>query len=269
MNAVSDLKLALACARAGVVPSLIPYTFPDMGKFADAVTEVLKESSNIQVAFLFKDIIKHADLISRVGITHIEILSYEEDDITPDNKSKVNLLRSQGVKILLKILLPNNIDKFLDMIDAVTVKSSEGAGSSARDVKLDEIIPEIRRRYPELPIIASGGVKNRDEIKSLLGMGACAVSIGTLFAMSKESSITDAVKEKLLQSTTADIRRLKTGARQRAIIFGERKTDDHNNTYGLYSGLATGKTGHVFVGNALDTITEILSVEEIVKALTL
>jgi len=267
MNGVSDLNLGLACARAGVVPSLIPYSFPNMSEFATAVTEILKECTEIQVAFSFKDIIARADLIKQLGITHIEILDFEQYDLTPENRAAVNQLRSQGVKILLKVLLPNIIDEFIDIIDAVTVKGSEGAGRSAKDIKLETIIFEIKRSYPGLPIVASGGVKNGRDIRLLMSHGACAVSIGTLFAMSKESPIPDSVKDKLLQSTSGDIRRLKMGARQRAIIFDEYGGDDFNNTAGLYSGLRTGKTGHIFVGNALDSITDIVSVQEIVDHL--
>ena len=267
MNGVSDLNLALACARAGVVPSLISYKFTSMSEFGNAVTEILKECTEIQVAFSFNDIIAQAELIKQLGITHIEILDFEQEDLSAENRAAINQLRSQGVKILLKVLLPHIIPEFIDIIDAVTVKGSEGAGRSAQDVKLETIIFEIKSSYPDLPILASGGVKNGKDIRLLLAHGACAVSIGTLFAMSKESPIPDTVKDKLLQSTSGDIRRLKMGARQRAVVFDEHGDDDFNNTVGLYSGLRTGNSGHIFIGNAIDSITEMLSVQEIVDHL--
>ena len=57
------------------------------------------------------------------------------------------------------------------------------------------------------------------------------------------------------------------GARQRAVVFDEHGDDDFNNTVGLYSGLRTGNSGHIFIGNAIDSITEMLSVQEIVDHL--
>jgi NAD(P)H-dependent flavin oxidoreductase YrpB (nitropropane dioxygenase family) len=267
MNGVSDLNLALACARAGIVPSLIPYTFESFDDFFQAVGIVLKESKDIHVAISFKDIISNAELIKASGITHIEILDYEPDDLTLNNKIAINEIRASGIKILLKILLPYIIDQFIDIIDAVTVKGSEGAGRSAKDIKLETVIVDIKQKYPELVIVASGGIKNSRDIKSLISLGASAVSIGTLFAMSKESSMSIEVKEKLLKLTNSDIKRLNAGARQRAVIFDEQDSDDFNNTNGLLSGLKTGTQGHVFIGNALDTINEILSVQEIVDHL--
>ena len=267
MNGVSDLKLAIACAQAGIVPSLFLHPFTNLDDFSKSVTEVLSHCSNIHVSSSLKDITTNAELIKKLGITHIEILEFENNDVSIDNKKIINDLRAAGIKVILKILLTQVIDQFIDIIDAVTIKGSEGAGRSAKDIKLEDAILYIKSKYPGLKIIASGGVKNKNDIESLLSFGACAVSIGTLFAMSKESPIPHAVKDKLLQSTSDDIRRLKTGARQRAIIFDERTSDDFNNTHGLYSGLQTGTTGHIFVGNALDSITEILSVQEIVDCL--
>jgi NAD(P)H-dependent flavin oxidoreductase YrpB (nitropropane dioxygenase family) len=267
MNGVSDLKLAIACAKAGIVPSLFFHSFTNLDDFSKSVTEILSHGPNIHVSSPLKDITTNAELIKKLGITHIEILDFENSDLSDDNKIIINDLRATGIKVILKVLLTHIIDPFIDIIDGVTIKGSEGAGRSAKDVKLDDFILYIKRKYPSLKIIASGGVKNKRDIDSSLALGACAVSIGTLFAMSEESPIPQAVKNKLLQSTSDDIRRLKTGARQRAIIFDEQETDDFNNTQGLYSGLQTGTTGHIFVGNAIDTITDILSVHEIVDFL--
>lgn len=267
MNGVSDLKLAIACAQAGIVPSLFLHPYTNLADFSKSVTEVLSHCSNIHVSSSLKDITTNAELIKKLGITHIEILEFENNDVSIDNKKIINDLRAAGIKVILKILLTHVIDQFIDIIDAVTIKGSEGAGRSAKDIKLEDAILDIKSKYPSLKIIASGGVKNKSDIESLLSLGVCAVSIGTLFALSKESPIPREVKDKLLQSTSDDIRRLKTGARQRAIIFDEQSADDFNNTNGLYSGLRTGTTGHIFVGNALDSITEILSVQEIVDCL--
>jgi NAD(P)H-dependent flavin oxidoreductase YrpB (nitropropane dioxygenase family) len=267
MNGVSDLNLALACTRAGIVPSLIPYTFNSFEDFLEAVSMVLKEGGDIHVAISFKDIIDKAELIKNSGITHIEILDYEPNDITTANKHIINELRSHGIKIFLKVLLPYVIDQFIDIIDAVTVKGSEGAGRSAKDVKLETIIFDIKQSYPGLYIVASGGIKDSKDIKSLLANGASAVSIGTLFAMSKESSMSQEVKDKLLKLSSNDIKRLKGGARQRAVIFDEQFNDDFNNTNGLMSGLKTGLSGHVFVGNAINDIIDVISVQEIVDHL--
>ena len=270
MNGVSDVNLALACNSAGIVPSLIPYNYKNFKEFFTELASYKNATQgDIIVAIRFDEVVDvrlHGKLMTS-GITHIELLEFTESNLTDDNINKIKSVQDSGIKIILKILTHNDIAPFVDIIDAVTIKGPEAAGRS-EDVDLISEIKDIRLQYPDLKIIASGGIKNNEDIQKYISAGADAVGIGTLFAMSKESSILNTVKNKLLQSNSSDIRRLKMGARQRAVIFDEHDNDDFNNTQGLYSGLATANSGHVFVGNAIDTITEIKSVQEIVNYLT-
>ena len=269
MNGVSDLPLAMACYSAGIVPSLIPYNYKSFKEFfVDLSTYKNTTKGDIIVALRLDEVVdvRLHDKLMTSGITHIELLEFTESNLTDDTVKKITLMRDSGIKIILKILTKDEIAPFVNYIDCVTIKGPEAAGRS-EDIDLISEIKAIRLQYPDLKIIASGGIKNNADIQKYLSAGADAVGIGTLFAMSKESSVPDAVKVKLLQSNSSDIRRLKTGAQQRAIVFGEHADDDFNNTQGLYSGLRTGKSGHVFVGNALDSITDIVSVQEIVDHL--
>lgn len=268
MNGVSDLRLAIACAEAGIVPSLLPYAYDNEEEFKQVFKQVKEVSENIYTAYPFIDIVNSIDQILDLGITYIEILEFEFSDITGCNKHKINQLRQSGVKIILKTH-KHIIDPLLiDIIDAVLIKGSEAAGRSAPNLDILKEIPEIKKLYPVLDVIASGGVKNKLDIDNLIAAGACAVAIGTLFAMSSESSIPDHTKKKLLEKTQDDICRLEQGARQRAIIFGDNiVVDDHNNTAGLLKGISTGTQGHIYMGNAIGAITKIISVQEIVNHL--
>ena len=270
MNGVSDLSLAIACKNAGIVPSLVPYTYPSFKEFFTALEEYKTTQGDIIVALRFSEVVdpRLTNKLMSSGITHIELLDYEPGDVTQENISKINELRSNGIQVILKILIHTDIEPYKDIIDAVTIKGAEGAGRSMEGLDIISEIKAIRLLYPSVKIISSGGIKNGADIKRHLAAGATAVGIGTLFAMSQESSIPKAVKDKLLLSTSGDIRRLRSGAQQRAVIFKEGNSDDFNNTQGLGQGLKTGTRGHVFVGNAIDSISEILTVKEIVDYLT-
>jgi NAD(P)H-dependent flavin oxidoreductase YrpB (nitropropane dioxygenase family) len=269
MNGVSDLKLAVACYSAGIVPSFIPYNYKDFKEFFIAFNEYkIKTNGDVIVALRLNEVIDDRlhNKLTTLGITHIELLEFTESLLTDDAINKIKLIRNSGIKIILKILSHSDIAPYISIIDIITIKGPEAAGRS-EDIDLISEIKSIRLQYPDLKIIASGGIKNNTDIQKYMSAGANAVSIGTLFAMSKESSIPDTVKDKLLQSNSNDIRRLKMGARQRAVVFNEHGDDDFNNTVGLYSGLRTGNSGHIFIGNAIDSITEMLSVQEIVDHL--
>jgi len=270
MNGVSDLKLALACHRAGIVPSFVPYTYSNFKEFFNALAEYKVTSGDVIVALRITEVVddRLTDKLISSGITHIEFLEFDESDVNPINSAKINKLREHGIKILLKVLTHLDIEPFKNIIDAVTIKGPEGAGRSIEGTDIIAEIKAIKQMYPAINIIASGGIKSAIDVRHFLSSGADAVSIGTMFAMSKESSISSEVKSKLLTKSNSDISRLKNGASQRAMIFDEQSTDDFNNTTGLITGLKTGTAGHVFVGNALDSINEILSVQEIVDHLT-
>ena len=270
MNGVSDLKLALACQKAGIVPSLVPYTYPDFKHFFIELEKYKETQGDVIVALRMTEVVD-LRLINKLmtsGITHIELLEYDQSDLTEDNINAINKLRNYGIKILLKILTHTDIDLYKNIIDAVTIKGPEAAGRSDDGIDLIAEVNSIRSNYPNIKIIVSGGIKSNTDIQKYISAGAHAVGIGTLFAMSKESSVSIETKNKLLKLTNNDIGRLANGARQRAVIFDEQSSDDFNNTKGLTLGLKTGTTGHIFVGNALSEINEILSVQEIVDHLT-
>jgi NAD(P)H-dependent flavin oxidoreductase YrpB (nitropropane dioxygenase family) len=268
MNRVSDLKLALACAEAGIVPSLIPY--PDFKLFLENLEEYKSTGKEIFVAIELNELINPVfhKIILNSCITHVELIDIRVDLLTEINIEKIQQLKAAGIKIFLKILGHDHVPAFSSVIDGVVIKGSEGAGRSRVDVDLVTEIKKIKELYPYLAVIASGGVKNKQDIDELLAAGACAVSIGTMFAMSAESSVPEVTKKALLEKTSADITRTQQGRSQRAIVFGaQQANDDENNTFGLITGLNTGTAGHIFIGNAITEIQDILPVDTIVKKL--
>lgn len=271
MNGVSDLKLALACAEAGIVPSLVPAVYKDFADFLSALREFRsKTDSDVIVAIMASVVVddRLVRLYPSLGITHIEILDL---NITLDqnNIDKINYIRSLGIKILLKGLTHKDFVHTWQFIDGVTIKSSEGAGRSEEGIDIIHEIKEIKNRYPDLKIIASGGVKDKLDIDRLIDAGADAVGIGTMFALTEESSIPVETKLKLISKNAADITRLTRGAPQRAIVFADtQREDDFNNTGGLTDGLRTAQQGHVFMGNAISSVNEIVTVADVVRQLT-
>ena len=268
MNRVSDLKLALACAEAGIIPSLIPY--PDFNLFLQNLTVYKDTGKEIFAAIDLSDVVHpvYHEKILNSCITHIELIEYSVKELTEFNLEKIQQLRNAGIKIIIKVLSHVHVHRFLSIIDGVTVKGSEGAGRSLASTDLITEIKKIKELYPNLIIIASGGVKNKEDIDKLLSSGAHAVSIGTMFALSTESSIPESTKRILLDKKAEDITRVAHGAQQRAIVFNTGVYDGNtNNTSGLEQGIQTGNSGHIFIGNAISEVHDILSVDSIVKKL--
>lgn len=266
MNGVSDLKLALACAKAGITPSFVPYSHSSFSSFFTDYNEYKKQTDVIPFVCLGIKELLHDKLYHNWlprGIDLVEII--ESNNLDNQTKDMINELRDIGMFISLKILATNEIEEYIDVIDMVTIKGPEGAGRGNENINLLDETKRLRRKYPGLKIIASGGIKDKNDIENLIKSGADAVSIGTMFALSEESSIPSDVKLKIIK--TKSLSRLTKGAMNKGIIFDQIETDDFNNTKSNNIGISTGKSGHVNMGESVKYISVIETVETIVSKL--
>jgi hypothetical protein len=168
-------------------------------------------------------------------------------------------------------LYPNEILKYsilCSVLDGVVIKGSKAAGRvSLGETDLIEDVKKLRAYRSDWIIIAQGGVHDSAGIRELIDAGADVASMGTVFALSEESSIPTETKLKMMASSYADT--VKIGqANQSALVFTKTDNDVENNTIGLTNGLKTATSGHVFVGAALDHISQIKPVSQIVAELT-
>ena len=84
--------------------------------------------------------------------------------------------------------------------DALIVQGLEAGGHIRGSEALKAIFPKIRARYPDMPVIAAGGICNRHSTARAISMGADGVSCGTRFLMTHESGAHDAYKSRLVEA---------------------------------------------------------------------
>lgn len=294
MNAISDINLAIAVSKAGAVPSLFLDNYvqgdyenktdwkqqinSDLSLFSRETnsSDVILSFSYYELSKLYKEII---ELTVRHNITHYELLGLDIKD--HNQKLVISSMRKRGVKMLYKSnFYPKDPDKeTLSYIDALMLKTKEGAGrivESAPDIGI--LIDHCKIHNSHLKIIVCGGISTKEDIEYYLDKGAHYVGIGTLFALSKESIISEKTKRAVIESK--QISKIKSGSmKQNAVIVGnydggndsrDRNVSEAfktNNTGGLRSAVR-GNDGHLFIGKGIENVNEILSVDDIVKKLT-
>lgn len=297
MNQVSDVNLAVACSRAGILPSLTIFNYyidkavVDVPALVNDLTNynTLTNSSplllSISVDVLVQD--ELYKIINDFNIKAFEIvsdtpgeqeLSIERDII---RNKRIDELKSKGCVVFAKSLGlgPNNyplkgpaIDPTLFKsyrVNGYILKSNAGAGRIAKSaLPIMESIGQFRKSLPESVLIINGGVGNAQQVKECLDAGANAVGLGTIFAASEESNLSHEAKLKMIGSTAYDLKILNTQANQQALIFSDVKPDDFNSTNSLILGKTTGTQGHLFAGAGINDITSIKSVAQIVSELT-
>lgn len=80
-------------------------------------------------------------------------------------------------------------------VDAVVAEGFEAGGHNGREETTTlALIPQVREAI-SLPLIAAGGIGSGKTMLAAMALGAEGVQIGTLFAVSEESSASDAFKQ--------------------------------------------------------------------------
>jgi|LauGreDrversion4_1035100.scaffolds.fasta_scaffold21999_3 NAD(P)H-dependent flavin oxidoreductase YrpB (nitropropane dioxygenase family) len=289
MNRVSDLKLAIACANAGIFPSfnIFNWWIPVINKLdITLVDRELKEfrdkASGDFLLSVTTDLIANESIYNLIidnKVSHLEILDqpHEQSNITLANHDLFRPYKDAGVKIIPKQLSGHNAKNTI--MDGIMLKRKEGAGRGFEHIDMDKEIIKIKNDAPNLPIILSGGIGTAQDVQKYLSMGCIAVAIGTLLAASEESCINLESKQKMIEATSEDIKRMGNGkgqqrpvydiySSQNALVFSELPgTDDINNTRSLAAGVRSPNMGHIFVGVGIDHVKEIKPVNDIIQEL--
>ena len=184
------------------------------------------------------------------------------EDMHQKSKLFYNILckiKANGTKIIFKM-----DTVYPDLADALVIKGSEAAARSAGGTLHEEFAKAMSL---DIPLIASGGIYTGEQVKHYLDSGAVAVSIGTPFACTVESPISEEAKQKIIASSSKDLQRFSNN-NQQALIFTDTADTNENHQNSLRMGLDTGNKGHIFLGTAVDNITGIQPMENIVSELT-
>ncbi len=89
-------------------------------------------------------------------------------------------------------------------VDAVVAEGFEAGGHNGKEETTTlTLIPQVRKATI-LPLIAAGGIGSGSAVLAAQALGAEGVQIGTLFAVTQESSASDAFKERCLQVGEGD-----------------------------------------------------------------
>jgi NAD(P)H-dependent flavin oxidoreductase YrpB (nitropropane dioxygenase family) len=88
--------------------------------------------------------------------------------------------------------------------NAIIIQGTEAGGHVKADKPLHDVLKTCARELGSIPTIAAGGIGHGRDILKALESGAQAVSMGTKFLATTESSAAAAYKEKLMSAETSD-----------------------------------------------------------------
>lgn len=89
-------------------------------------------------------------------------------------------------------------------VDAVVAEGFEAGGHNGREETTTlTLIPQVRQAIA-LPLIAAGGIATGEAMAAMFALGAEGVQAGTRFALTEESSASDAFKQKCISLNEGD-----------------------------------------------------------------
>ena len=112
---------------------------------------------------------------------------------------------SYGGKVFCDVTNLTHAEKSASLGCDGFIAVTQGAGGHAGPYPNTVLIPALRERFPEIPIVAAGGIADGHGILSALAAGAAGVSIGTRFIASTEARVSDEYKQSIVAAGMEDI----------------------------------------------------------------
>lgn len=122
-------------------------------------------------------------------------------------KTWTSFLKGKGIKVAHVVSSSKFAVKCEQAgVDAVVAEGFEAGGHNGREETTTMcLIPAVRRAV-SLPLMAAGGIATGEGMMAAMALGAEGVQIGTRFALTEESSASDAFKDLCLNLAEGDTR---------------------------------------------------------------
>ena len=187
----SGWRLAAAVSNAGGLGllgagSMHPETLIE---HIDKMNAATTKPWGINVPLMYPEIEKLMDIIIEKGVKIVFTSAGSPKKFTAR-------LHEAGIKVAHVVSSSKFAKKCEEAgVDAVVAEGFEAGGHNGREVTTTmALIPQVREAI-SLPLIAAGGIGSGKAMLAAMALGAEGVQIGTLFAVSEESSASDAFKQ--------------------------------------------------------------------------
>ena len=187
----SGWRLAAAVSNAGGLGllgagSMHPETLIE---HIDKMNAATTKPWGINVPLMYPEIEKLMDIIIEKGVKIVFTSAGSPKKFTAR-------LHEAGIKVAHVVSSSKFAKKCEEAgVDAVVAEGFEAGGHNGREETTTmSLIPQVREAI-SLPLIAAGGIGSGKAMLAAMALGAEGVQIGTLFAVSEESSASDAFKQ--------------------------------------------------------------------------
>ena len=114
-------------------------------------------------------------------------------------------LQDKGIKVAHVVSSSKFAQKSQEAgVDAIVAEGFEAGGHNGREETTTlSLIPQVREAI-DLPLIAAGGIASGKSMMAVMALGADGVQVGTRFALTQESSASEAFKNRCVNLPEGD-----------------------------------------------------------------
>ncbi|GAB2187813.1 NAD(P)H-dependent flavin oxidoreductase [Roseibium sp. LAB1] len=120
-------------------------------------------------------------------------------------REQTERLREAGVRLWIQVgSVREAVDALALGIDGMIVQGAEAGGHNRSEASTMTLFPRLRRLYPDLPLLAAGGIFDGTTMAAAMVLGADAVWCGSRFLAAEESAAHDDYKAKVVAADVGD-----------------------------------------------------------------
>ena len=202
MFLISNSDMLIEAIKSGITGCIPAHNYRTDSEFKDAIKMIRKKASGpIGVNLIVnKSNVKLKQQLS-------SCLELKVDYIITSLGSPekiINACKPFGIKVFCDVVDVKYALKVQNLgCDAIIAVNKE-AGGHAGPTPAKALIPELVEAC-SIPIISAGGVSNGKQMKQMMDLGACGISMGSPFIATDEAKVSDAYKQAIVDYGAKDI----------------------------------------------------------------
>jgi len=272
---IGSAELASAASNAGGLGIIHPFSGRGLGDEIELAREMTKRPFGVNIPILSPGAKRVVDMVISEGI---EVVTASVGNPLKFTKR----LQKEGVTVIQVVTNLRHAKRAEEAgVDAVVAQGIEAGGHPGSDeITTMTLIPQVATLL-EIPVIAAGGICDARGFAAALVLGAEGVQIGTRFIATKECIADEGFKSAILGAASRDTTVIGRGVFPSRVISNEFSArfegmDEKAKSKEMLTEIERAKAGllegdlvegSLWCGQSAGMISEILSVEEIIKGI--
>jgi len=202
MFLVSNTKMIIEAVKSGITGAIPALNYRTISEFEIALKEL--KDANCK-PFGINLIVNKSNIKFKEQLK--VCLDYNVDFILTSLGSPQKVIEAckpKGIKVFCDVVDEKYALKVEKLGADAIIAVNSNAGGHAGPTTPEILIPKLLE-ICDIPVISAGGIGNGKGIKDMLDLGACGLSMGTIFIACKEADIIQEYKQAIIDSGAKDI----------------------------------------------------------------